>query len=101
MEIKELIEKYSEDILDEANQNRQNEAMINVVTIISNEMGQKLENIGVDNLSGRDKKREMKRILQETNDKYILFVGEINKLAGKELLKPDGMINMFKKKIKL
>ena len=101
MEINELVEKYSADILNESDQNKQNEAMINVVTIISNEMGQKLESANIDSLKRKEKKAVLERILQETNDKYTAFVLEINKMAGKDLLKPDGIRKMLAKNLKL
>lgn len=101
MEIKKLVEQYSKDILDESNQDAQNAAMISVVTILSNEMGQKLADANVINLKRKEKKKELARVLQETNNEYAEFVSEINKLAGKELLKPDGIKKMLAKSVKI
>ena len=51
MEIKNLIEKYSDDILDESNQERQNIAMTRVFTSIVNEMSERIKEITDSNLS--------------------------------------------------
>lgn len=100
MEIKNLIEKYSDDILDESNQERQNIAMTRVFASIVNEMSERIKEITDSNLSKKEQKAKMKQALKETNDKYVQFTAEINKRAGKTLLKPNGMEAILKKKIK-
>ena len=100
MEIKELVEKYAKDILDETNQKSQNDATLQVFTIIVNEMSEKAQQVTNTKLKRKEKKEKLEAILSDTNEKYRNFTSEINKLAQKELLKPNGMEAMLKKAIK-
>lgn len=84
MEVKELIEKYSKLIIDETNPKEQEKALTEVIVSLLNELNE------VVSTNNYKKKKDIKLAIENSNNKYIEFVSEINKLAKKDLLRNDG-----------
>lgn len=92
--VEELIKEYSEKILDESNQVEQDKALTAVILKLLEELNQKA------NKKFIKRKKDIKLAIEETDAKYVAFVSEINKLAGKNLLLDNGFKMVTEKQFK-
>ena len=95
MSIEELFEKYSKDIIDESNPKAQESALTEVIVLLLNEVQEIVDK------NKYHKKKEIKSVIEEINNKYVLFVEKINEAADKDLLKDNGFKMVTDKKFKL
>lgn len=94
MSVEELIKEYSKQILDESNPTEQEKALTAVILKLLDELNQKA------NKKFIKRKKDIKLAIEETDAKYVEFVSEINKLAGKSLLLDNGFRMVTDKQFK-
>lgn len=84
MSVEELFEKYNKDIIDESNPTAQEKALSEVIIILLNELKEIVDK------NKYHKKKDIKKVIEESNEKYVKFVEKINEKANKDLLKDNG-----------
>lgn len=84
MSVDELFDKYSQAIIDESNPTGQEKALSEVIILLLNELKDIVDK------NKYHKKKDIKMVIEQSNQKYVEFVAKINKAANKDLLKDNG-----------